>query len=68
MEPQKGAPLRRAPVLLTNVQLGWNWIAVANTLAYGTSSLITTVKCFLVQIPVVNLIIFWHKFTHVFVS
>ncbi len=55
MEPQKGAPLRRAPALLTNVQLGWNWIAVANTLAYGTTLSITNVKCFMVKIPGVNL-------------
>jgi hypothetical protein len=51
VEHLKGASLRQALVLPTNIRLGWKGLTGPNTLAYCKNPLITTVKSFIVQAP-----------------
>jgi hypothetical protein len=38
-------------VLISNIRIGWNGLALAQTLSYNTEALITTVKSFTVKAP-----------------
>jgi hypothetical protein len=39
--------------LLTNIRLGWKWISVTNAPLYNCIWVITVVKIFTVQVPIV---------------